>query len=141
MTDYEIQKKNIINKIACPTVSAKIAKDLKGAFPEFAKNVNVHFHTDFELGFKGACETYVRIVGKHLDIITYKGLNSYYSAEEISHGYPIARDTLPCVAKADPEWNGESKYGMFCDAYVGELSGVDRFVDIFDIPIHDLADM
>lgn len=141
MNKYQIETYNNINKIACPTVSAKIAKSLKEAFPEFAKNVNVHTYIDSELDFNGTCAKYVKIINMHLDITTYKGLNSYYSAEEISHGYPIARDTLPCVAKADPEWNGESNYGMFCDAYVGSLSGLEKFINMFEIPNHDQADM
>ena len=141
MYKHQAKKYNDINKIACPTASAKIAKSLKEALPEFAKNVNDSKHFLDSTNFDYSCKKYVEIINMHLDALTGKGLNSYYSAEEISHGYPIARDTLPCVAKADPEWNGESDYGMFCDAYVGELSGVDRFVDMFDIPTHDLADM
>ncbi len=46
------QQKNTINKLACPTVSAKIARDLKEALPNFAKNVNGRLDYSNLKGFK-----------------------------------------------------------------------------------------
>jgi len=144
MNKYQTEKYNNINKIACPTASAKIAKSIKEAFPEFAKNVNDYQNFSDISNFFDACKKYVEIIDMHLDMLTVKGLNSYYSAEELFHGFSVARDSLSCVAKADPEWDGESNYGSFCDAQAASTyssASLEKFVNMFEIPNHDLADM
>lgn len=140
MNKYQIETYNNINKIACPTVSARIAVSLKEALPEFAKNVNAHT-CNTHLEFGEACAKYVEIIKEHLYKTTSKELSLYYSADNISNGFVIAQDSLPCVAKADPEWDGQSHYGMFCDASFTRVTGADKFIDMFELPNYDLSDM
>lgn len=91
----------------CGARAKAIIADLKKALPEFAKDVNAEPNYD---KYEGVCKAYVEVISKHIPI------ENFYTQEDIKYGYAIARDTLYRLASNDPEYNGKSGYGDFCDA-------------------------
>lgn len=88
----------------------KIVIDLKYLLPEFAIDVN-HYYTNDIDNFNVACSAYIKAARYNIP------LEEFYDYTQINRGYEVARDTISIIASVDPDYNGRSFYGAFCDAY------------------------